>query len=70
MSIIRDFGEKQGLRHARKHVAAYLDEAVRRGAIIEPAERAAILMSEDATYVAARLDAAFRFLPAQTPTAA
>lgn len=63
MSLIETMGARQGVRHARKHVAAYADEAARLGATIDRAELAEILQSDDAERVNRFLVAVFRGLP-------
>jgi tRNA-dihydrouridine synthase B len=50
-SLLEGFGVRQGVRHARKHVAAYAEEAHRLGRTIERAELAEILQSDDAERV-------------------
>lgn len=42
-SLIESMGPAKGLRHARKHVAAYAEDAIRRGFHVEKHELAAIL---------------------------
>lgn len=63
MSLIDTLGARQGVRHARKHVAAYAEEAARLGATIDRAELAEILQSDDPERVNRFLVAAFRGLP-------
>jgi tRNA-dihydrouridine synthase len=63
--LLKAFGMQQGLRHARKHIAAYADEAARRGAVIAPEKRAQILISEDCEAVIGFLQEAFLRIPAQ-----
>jgi tRNA-dihydrouridine synthase B len=58
-SLLSVFGEKQGLRHARKHVAAYADEAARLGQQVCPSERSAMLISEAPDAVMAYLGRLF-----------
>src|SRR4028118_988895 len=41
------YGEKVGVRHARKHLAAYADVALAAGFSISPAVRSALVTSED-----------------------
>lgn len=55
-SLIEAFGEKKGVRHARKHVAAYAEHA---GAGFEPAELAAILQENTAKRVLSFLAALY-----------
>ena len=49
------FGIKTGIRHARKHLAAYLDDAVAMGAQWSDAERLELLTSQDHLVVTKRL---------------
>ncbi|HEY8383513.1 MAG TPA: tRNA dihydrouridine synthase DusB [Microvirga sp.] len=49
------YGERVGIRHARKHLAAYADEAVADGYHVEPADRLALVTSDDPTAVLAIL---------------
>lgn len=63
MSLIDTMGARQGVRHARKHVAAYAEEAGRLGATIDRAELAEILQSDDPERVNRFLVAIFRGLP-------
>lgn len=60
-SLLDVFGPRQGLRHARKHVAAYAEEAARRGGAVTRGELAAILQSEEVAAVLGFL--ATLFLP-------
>lgn len=64
-SILEAFGVKQGLRHARKHIAAYADEALRLGATMNADARSAALVSENPDAVIAFLNQAFSSLPAE-----
>jgi tRNA-dihydrouridine synthase B len=64
LSLIEAFGARQGVRHARKHVAAYAAEAVRLGAETDRSELAEILQSDDAERVARFVETLFRSLPA------
>lgn len=50
-SLIETMGEAHGIRHARKHVAAYAEEAERRGGRVDPARKAAALTAEDPAFV-------------------
>ena len=50
-SLIAAFGEKKGVRHARKHVAAYAEHAAEAGAVVEAAELAEILQENTAKRV-------------------
>jgi nifR3 family TIM-barrel protein len=49
------YGEKVGIRHARKHLAAYADAAREAGFSISPAVRSALVTSEDPKTVVALL---------------
>jgi nifR3 family TIM-barrel protein len=49
------FGEAHGLRHARKHLAAYADQAARDGFAIDPRARRLLVESDDAGEVEALL---------------
>lgn len=62
-SVIEAFGVDQGVRHARKHVAAYFDEAMRLGADISPQMRREALVSCLPETVRRALEAAFAQLP-------
>ena len=57
--LLSSMGRYKGLRHARKHVAAYLDEARRLGAVIGPADVQALLTSEVPAQVSGGLRRAF-----------
>lgn len=59
MSLIEAMGARQGVRHARKHVAAYAEEAIRLGSPLERAELAAILQSDEAETVCCFLQSLF-----------
>ena len=67
MSLIETLGAKTGVRHARKHVVAYADEASRLGATLDRAELAEILQSDQADRVNRFLEDAFLTLPILTP---
>jgi len=41
------YGREVGIRHARKHLAAYADRALSAGYALDPAERRALVTSED-----------------------
>ncbi|HRJ69057.1 MAG TPA: tRNA-dihydrouridine synthase [Beijerinckiaceae bacterium] len=60
--LLRAFGVEKGLRHARKHVVAYHDEAIRRGG--QGGDRAALATCEDPRAVMRLLRAAFESIPA------
>lgn len=62
-SLIAAFGAAQGVRHARKHVAAYLEEAVRLGASDVAATREKAVTSDAPGEVLALLEAAFSSIP-------
>jgi nifR3 family TIM-barrel protein len=57
--LLRLYGEEVGIRHARKHLAAYADCAVEAGFAVDPAERLALVTSEDPRAVAAGLRRVF-----------
>ncbi len=62
-SLVETLGARQGSRHARKHVSAYAEEAIRCGATIQRAELAEILQSETPEHVARFLEGIFLSLP-------
>ncbi len=62
-SLLTAFGVAQGLRHARKHVVAYLDEAARLGSPSAPALRAGLCNSDDTGAVTRGLVQAFHDIP-------
>jgi len=62
-SLLAALGVAQGLRHARKHVVAYFDEAARLGSGCAPGLRAALCGSDDADAVIRGLDQAFSDIP-------
>ncbi|MGO9432020.1 tRNA dihydrouridine synthase DusB [Rhodoblastus sp.] len=51
-ALLEIFGVAQGLRHARKHLAAYADVAAQSGAGLDPSERRLLVASEDPAEVA------------------
>jgi tRNA-dihydrouridine synthase B len=57
------YGRRIGLRHARKHLAAYADEARRFGFALPPAERGRLVTSEDPGEVASLLLRLFQIRP-------
>ena len=57
--LLGAMGADKGLRHARKHVSAYLDHAAAEGGGLAPAEGAALLTSEQPAAVIAGLERAF-----------
>lgn len=58
-SLIEQLGARTGVRHARKHVAAYAGEATRRGAVVTRPELAEILQSDDPGRVMRFLESRF-----------
>jgi len=67
LSLVTTMGERQGVRHARKHVAAYAEEAIRRGAHLDRRELAEILQADDAKRVSRFLDSLFRAIDTPLP---
>jgi tRNA-dihydrouridine synthase B len=61
--LLSAFGARQGLRHARKHVVAYLEEAARLGSGQALALRATLCQSENAGEVERGLATAFSDIP-------
>jgi tRNA-dihydrouridine synthase B len=61
--LLSAFGVSQGLRHARKHVVAYLEEAARLGSGLAPALRAVLCNSENPDEVSRGLARAFQDIP-------
>ncbi len=61
--ILSAFGTRQGLRHARKHVVAYLEEAARLGSGQALALRTTLCQSENAVEVERGLEKAFADIP-------
>ncbi len=61
--LLAAFGPRQGLRHARKHVVAYLDEAMRLGSTQAPGLRADLCRSDSPDDVARGLEKAFLDIP-------
>ena len=55
-SLLELFGPAQGLRHARKHLAAYADVAARSGGGLDESQRRLLVASEDAQQVFGLLD--------------
>jgi nifR3 family TIM-barrel protein len=70
ISLIDSLGEPHGVRHARKHVAAYAEEAERLGAEIDQAEKVAMLTATLARPVMAFLGRIFRSIPGSQRAAA
>ncbi len=66
-SLLAAMGTRQGVRHARKHVAAYAEEAVRRGAHVERRELAEILQADDPERVSRFLETLFDGADAPLP---
>lgn len=66
-SLIESMGAAHGVRHARKHVAAYIEDAARRGARIDAKARALILSSDDPQAVLDYLRAVFDDIPDCAP---
>ncbi|MDE2365293.1 MAG: tRNA dihydrouridine synthase DusB [Hyphomicrobiales bacterium] len=54
------FGERQGVRHARKHLAAYADHAMDEGMGLSPAMRTKLVTTTDAQEAADLLEQAFQ----------
>jgi nifR3 family TIM-barrel protein len=54
-SLLATFGEAHGLRHARKHLAAYADRAADDGFRVDPRARRRLVESDDAREVEALL---------------
>ena len=67
LSLIDSMGAAQGVRHARKHVAAYLEEAARRGANVDAKARALILNSDNPQAVMDYLCMVFGDIPNCAP---
>ena len=57
------FGPAQGLRHARKHLAAYADVAARAGVGLDPGARVRLVRSEDPGEVTALLARLYEAAP-------
>lgn len=53
--LLRSFGRQAGIRHARKHLAAYADLAVRHGGGLGPEDRRRLVTSEEPSIVAGLL---------------
>jgi tRNA-dihydrouridine synthase B len=64
--LLRAFGREQGLRHARKHVVAYLEEAARLGSGQAFALRQDLCRSENAAQVMRGLEKAFYDIPVRS----
>lgn len=62
LGLVASMGRSHGLRHARKHIAAYLEEAMRFGGWISPADRLALLQSDAVDEVTSGLERAFMTL--------
>ena len=57
--LLRLYGAEVGIRHARKHLAAYADGAIEAGFAVDPAERLALVTSEEPRAVVAGLRRVF-----------
>ncbi len=57
--LLTAFGREVGLRHARKHLAAYSDDFAREGGRADPALRLRLVTSDDPSIVVATLHALF-----------
>lgn len=62
-SLLDTMGEAHGVRHARKHVAAYAEEAERRGAPVDPARKAMVLTADKPAFVRDFLAECFLAIP-------
>ena len=63
-ALLEAMGREHGVRHARKHIAAYAQDAARRGACFSVEEREAALSSDQPAVVMAFLAAIFSRIPA------
>ncbi len=63
LSLLDIFGPAQGLRHARKHLAAYADRAAQSGGGLDPDARRLLVASEDAGEVIGLLDRLYQEAP-------
>ena len=59
------YGRDMGVRHARKHLAAYADQAQRFGFALPPDERVRLVTSVDPVEVAGLLRRLFEECPAR-----
>lgn len=59
LSLVASMGERQGVRHARKHVAAYAEEAGRHGFPVDRRELAEILQADEVARVSRFLETLF-----------
>jgi nifR3 family TIM-barrel protein len=57
--LLQLYGRDIGLRHARKHLAAYAEDARRFGLVLTPAERTRLVTSEDPAEVVRILQSLF-----------
>jgi nifR3 family TIM-barrel protein len=57
--LLSRYGRAAGIRHARKHLAAYADEAVRSGFIVPEHERRDLVTADDPALVRGILDRLF-----------
>jgi nifR3 family TIM-barrel protein len=62
-SLLSALGERAGLRHARKHLAASLDHLIAEGTCVDAVERAAILTGETPRAIIATLAAIYARAP-------
>jgi nifR3 family TIM-barrel protein len=62
VSLLDIFGPEQGLRHARKHLAAYADVAAREGGGLDPDARQRLVRSDNACEVFGILSGLYRAL--------
>jgi tRNA-dihydrouridine synthase B len=62
-TLLSLYGRDMGLRHARKHLAAYADHAIELGSARARVERARIVTSETPQQVIAALRAMFADVP-------
>ena len=65
-TLLSLYGRVSGLRHARKHLAAYAEEHAAGGYGVPPSVRARIVVSEDPSEVIALLGAVFASSPVET----
>jgi hypothetical protein len=62
-SLLSALGERAGLRHARKHLAASLDHLIVEGTRVDASERAAVLTGETPRAIIATLVAIYARVP-------
>jgi nifR3 family TIM-barrel protein len=58
-SLLSAYGARVGVRHARKHLAAYADDLAREGRAVRPDLRRTLVTAEDPALVAAALHSVF-----------